>query len=555
LRTVSFGFALTVLPNPHWSALVFEGPLRHFRLLDVLAGPSLSTSPLRIEERVLHYLAGIESTDPRLAGLIDTVVGEPYLVPSHLGIAQRVAAAWCRAGGPVSVQLCGVDRVAKNGIFERTCRDLGLRATRMPAHALPSNPAEVNALVRVLARESVLSASALLIDCEGAAFDGAGLAQFIDALSGPVAIASRDRVSQLRRDLLTLEVDRPTAEEQAELWRDSLSPLALSWNGQIGSLVGQFSLGTAEIHAVGRDVVNWRKQHDPACQSLDAAASLVWAECRDRARPQLEDHAQRIAPAATWPELVLPAGERQLLRDIVAHARARHRVHEEWGFARRSSRGLSLTALFCGPSGTGKTMAAEVLAHELKLDLYRVDLSQVVSKYIGETEKNLRRVFDAAEGGGAVLLFDEADALFGKRTEVKDSHDRYANIEVSYLLQRLEEYRGVAILTTNMKDALDTAFLRRIRFLVQFPFPNAEERAEIWRRVLPPKTPRAEISHEKLAALNIAGGNIRNIAVYAAFLAADEGAPVSMKHLLRAARVEFAKLERSLADSDVRGWE
>jgi hypothetical protein len=555
LRTVSFGFALTVLPDPHWSAVVFEGPLRHFRLLDVLAGPSLSSSSLRIEERVLHYLAGIESTDPRLAGLVDALGDEPQLVPSHLAIAQRVAVAWCRPGGPAPVQLCGVDLAAKKGIFARVCRDLGLKATRMPAHALPSSPAEVNALVRVLARESALSASALLIDCEGVVHDGPGLAQFMDALTGPVAIASRDRLTHLRRDLLTAEVDRPTAEEQAELWRDSLSPLALSWNGQISSLVGQFNLGSAEIHAVGRDVVNLRKGNEPASISLDVAASLVWAECRDRARPQLEDHAQRIAPAATWADLVLPAGERQLLRDIVAHARARHRVHEEWGFARRSSRGLSLTALFSGPSGTGKTMAAEVLAHELKLDLYRVDLSQVVSKYIGETEKNLRRVFDAAEGGGAVLLFDEADALFGKRSEVKDSHDRYANIEVSYLLQRMEEYRGVAVLTTNMKDALDAAFLRRIRFLVQFPFPSAEERAEIWRRVLPAKTPRAELSHDKLATLNIAGGNIRNIAVYAAFLAADEGEPVSMKHMLRAARVEFAKLERSLADSDVRGWE
>jgi SpoVK/Ycf46/Vps4 family AAA+-type ATPase len=217
-------------------------------------------------------------------------------------------------------------------------------------------------------------------------------------------------------------------------------------------------------------------------------------------------------------------------------------------------RGLGISALLAGASGTGKTMAAEVLAGELRLDLYRIDLSSVVSKYIGETEKNLRRVFDAAEAGGAILLFDEADALFGKRSEVKDSHDRYANIEVSYLLQRMEEYRGLAILTTNMKNGLDTAFLRRIRFVVQFPFPDSAQRAEIWRRIFPSGTPTEGIDPLKLSRLNVAGGNIRNVAINAAFLAADAGEPVRMGHLLRAARTEYAKLEKPLTDAEIGGW-
>jgi SpoVK/Ycf46/Vps4 family AAA+-type ATPase len=213
-----------------------------------------------------------------------------------------------------------------------------------------------------------------------------------------------------------------------------------------------------------------------------------------------------------------------------------------------------LSALFAGASGTGKTMAAEVLAAELRLDLYRIDLSQVVSKYIGETEKNLRRVFEAAESGGAILLFDEADALFGKRTEVKDSHDRYANIEISYLLQRMDTYRGLAILTTNMKSVLDTAFLRRIRFVVQFPFPDAAQRAEIWRRIFPAQTPVENLDLNRLARLNVPGGNIRNIALQAAFLAADSGEPVRMFHLLRAARNEYAKLEKPLTEAEVSNW-
>jgi SpoVK/Ycf46/Vps4 family AAA+-type ATPase len=264
--------------------------------------------------------------------------------------------------------------------------------------------------------------------------------------------------------------------------------------------------------------------------------------------------AQRLEPVATWDDLVLPELQRQILRDIAAHVKQRAKVYETWGFAQKSSRGLGISALFAGASGTGKTMAAEVLASELRLDLYRIDLSQVVSKYIGETEKNLRRVFDTAEEGGAVLLFDEADALFGKRSEVKDSHDRYANIEISYLLQRMEAYRGLAILTTNMKNALDPAFMRRIRFIVQFPFPDAAQRAEIWRRIFPSNTPIVGLDYEKLSRLNVTGGNIRNIALNAAFLAADADETVSMKHLLHAARSEYMKIEKSLTDAEVRGW-
>jgi SpoVK/Ycf46/Vps4 family AAA+-type ATPase len=239
---------------------------------------------------------------------------------------------------------------------------------------------------------------------------------------------------------------------------------------------------------------------------------------------------------------------------LAAQVRHRMKVYETWGFSAKGRRGLGLSALFTGSSGTGKTMAAEVLARNLRLDMYRVDLASVVSKYIGETEKNLRRLFDAAEDGGAILFFDEADALFGKRSEVKDSHDRYANIEVSYLLQRMEAYRGLAILTTNMKQALDPAFMRRIRFVVQFPFPDIAERAEIWRRVFPSMTPTAELNVDGLARLNVSGGNIRNIALGAAFVAADQDEPVTMAHLLRAARAEYAKLERPLTDSEIGGW-
>jgi vesicle-fusing ATPase len=225
-------------------------------------------------------------------------------------------------------------------------------------------------------------------------------------------------------------------------------------------------------------------------------------------------------------------------------------VYERWGFAERASRGLGVTALFAGESGTGKTLAAEVLAADLGLDLYRIDLSATVSKYIGETEKNIRRLFDAAEASGAVLLFDEADALFGKRGEVKDGHDRYANLEVAYLLQRMESYRGLAILTTNMRSHIDRAFLRRLRFVIQFPFPDRDQRADIWRRVFPPAAPLDGIDPEALARMTVPGGSIRSIALSAAFAAAEDGTPVTVDHVMRAARVEYAKSERSLTDAE-----
>jgi SpoVK/Ycf46/Vps4 family AAA+-type ATPase len=328
-----------------------------------------------------------------------------------------------------------------------------------------------------------------------------------------------------------------------------LGPRADDLNEQLDKVVTQFNLGLPNIQAVSAEVLGRL-----SAENEDRPTSLLWDICRAQARPRLEDMAQRIEPVATWDDLVLPELQIQTLRDIATHVRHRAQVYVTWGFATKSARGLGISALFAGASGTGKTMAAEVLANELRLDLYRIDLSQVVNKYIGETEKNLRRVFDAAEEGGAILLFDEADALFGKRSEVKDSHDRYANIEVSYLLQRMESYRGLAILTTNMKQALDPAFLRRIRFIVHFPFPDAAQRGEIWRRVFPASTPTNGLNLDWLARLNVAGGNIRNIALNAAFLAADAGESVSMTHLLRAARSEYAKLEKPLTEAEFRGW-
>nr|WP_276524107.1 MULTISPECIES: ATP-binding protein [Ensifer] len=269
----------------------------------------------------------------------------------------------------------------------------------------------------------------------------------------------------------------------------------------------------------------------------------------------MDDLAHRVASPATWDDLILAPRQKDVLESIIAQVRNRTQVYEEWGFGvRLQHKGLGVSALFSGPSGAGKSMAGEVIGNALDLDVYRVDLSAMVSKWVGETEKNLRRVFDAAEDGGVILQFDEADALFGRRSEVKDSHDRHANIEVSYLLQRLEAYRGLCILTTNMRDNIDDAFLRRLRFIVDFRFPNLAERRAIWMRIFPDAQPREQLDYDKLAQLNLAGGSIRNIALGAAFLAADRGCAVSMAEILQAAQLEYDKVGRQMTDAERAGW-
>jgi hypothetical protein len=553
-RQPTFSLALAALPEPHWSALIPGAPLRHWRLIEVGTGDGLTTSPLRVDERVLHFLAGVETVDDRLSGLIRPLTGGAELVPSQQDLAHRIAAAWSKAAGRnalPAVQLCsggGGDAAGQRAIAIAVCAHLGLNLHGLPAAAVPAAPAELEGLIRLWERESVLSGSALFLDAAeldpGDAARESAVARLMEELRGPLLVALRERRPARQRAVLPFDVPGPTAGEQRVLWLAALGPTAAELNGQVDAMVSQFNLGAVAIRSAAAQLAG----------GTEDAGGLLWDACRSQSRPRLESLAQRIEPAADWDDLVLPEPQRQILREVAVHVRNRRTVHEDWGFADRGSRGLGIGALFAGPSGTGKTMAAEVLAGELRLDLYRIDLSSVVSKYIGETEKNLRKVFDAAEEGGAILLFDEADALFGKRSEVRDSHDRYANIEVSYLLQRMEAYRGLAILTTNLKDALDTAFLRRLRFIVHFPFPDAAHRAEIWRRIFPRQTPTEGLDAEKLGRLSVAGGNIRNIALAAAFLAADDSAPVRMAHLLHAARGEFAKLERPLSDAEIRGW-
>ena len=339
-------------------------------------------------------------------------------------------------------------------------------------------------------------------------------------------------------DTVTVEVATPSSGEQRALWEAALGPSAGAWPAR---LAAQFDLNPVAIAGVGLAAV----------EPNGSVSDRVWQECLAVTRPRLDTLAQRIPPLATWDDLVLSEDRLELLRLIVDQVRLRSTVYEDWGVARRMNRGLGIGALFAGESGTGKTMAAEVVANELQLDLYRIDLSAVVSKYIGETEKNLKRVFDAAETGGAILLFDEADALFGKRSEVKDSHDRYANIEINYLLQRMESYSGLAILATNRKAALDPAFVRRLRFIVDFPFPAEAERERIWGRAFAPGVATADLDFPRLARLSLSGGSITNVALDATFSAAAAGGPVTMPMVLAAVARDLRKQGRPVNEAEL----
>jgi hypothetical protein len=548
----TFGLALSVLADPHWSAISRTRPLRYWRLIEPGVGPVLH-APLQIDERVLQYILGVPTMDGRLEALVRPL---PLAAPSSGSASKRHAHAvnlgadhW-RKSPPVRqpILLIGRQASARQAVFAEICRQTGFNPYLIGAADIPSATGEREEFARLWMREAALSSAALCIRCDEVE-NSRNIASWLALVEAPVAIEV-DQGSPLERlDGLRLHLTGLTAPERAEIWRESLGPLAERMNGQLDRIAEHFHFDEPDIR-LSASTARAEARADPRRNP----GELAWGICREYARRSFDSLAKRIEPRARWDDLVLPHGQMETLRHVVIHLRRRALVNEQWGFAQRYARGLGLNALFAGGSGTGKTMAAEIIAAELDLDLYQIDLASVVSKYIGESEKNLRRVFDAADESGAILLFDEADALFGKRSEVRDSHDRYANLEISYLLQRMEAYRGVAILTTNMQHALDPAFVRRIRFIVQFPFPDAPSRTRIWERVFPPATPLGDLDFAQLGQLTVSGGVIRNIATHAAFLAADEQTPVGMPHLLAAARGEYAKMEKPLTAAETRGW-
>jgi SpoVK/Ycf46/Vps4 family AAA+-type ATPase len=549
----TFSLALSIFDEPRWDVTSSQRPLRYARLIGVnQPGPTpLTSAALRADERIVNYIKGLNALDDSLATIFQPVANDEAL---SLAPSQQAAVAEIihrlAVSSPDSItpfQLIGTDNGSRLAVARTVCEATGRRLLRVGADALPVNLAEIETLARLWQRETVLLPIALYIDADNLS-DASGdaltaIKKFLSRPMGLIFVAVHETPLTFSNEpTFAVQVKKPTPIEQCEAWRDELESIAPdSHMPQI--LAGQFSLNLGEIRSVAASV---DANHE---QTVD---QQLWQTCRDLTRVSLDSLAQRLEPKATWDDLVLPDEPMGLMRQIASQIRDRHKVYDEWGFARTMNRGFGISALFSGESGTGKTMAAEVIANDLQLNLYRIDLSAVVSKYIGETEKNLRRLFDAAERGGAILFFDEADALFGKRSEVKDSHDRYANIEINYLLQRMEAFSGLAILATNMKSALDTAFARRLRFVVNLPYPGIKERKLIWQRALPVETPTKDLDFERLARLSLSGGNIQSIALNAAFMAASNGQTVTMPILMSAARAELRKLDRGFSEGELR---
>ncbi|MBT9525346.1 MAG: ATP-binding protein [Rhizobacter sp.] len=531
--------ALAWLPEAHWDALSPARPLRHWSLLQVDIEGGLAQALLRIDERVLHHLTGVTACDERLLGVAQL---EPAPQPSaDMALAERIAAAMA----PLRTPLVLLANEANDAAGRRHAR--ALAATAFAQIGMLSLWVETASLVHVDARDLVLLARR--IDRE-AALSHAGVLLALDSEADAAAVLRL--LAQLRSPLIVLGALSPlqlASLPARRVLRFSLPPPQAGLHGRVPPALQPLAQRALQQFHVEPAVLDQALDTVAGMADPTEAEQALWAALREAARGGLDALAQRITSQASHADLVLPPFVAAQLREIGSQLRHRQQVYGDWGFGDGQARGLGIAALFAGESGTGKTLAAEVIAHEAGLDLYRIDLACVVSKYIGETEKNLARLFDAAEHSGAVLLFDEADALFGKRSEVKDSHDRYANIEVAYLLQRIESYRGLVILTTNFKSALDRAFLRRIRFVVQFPFPDEAAREQIWRRQFPPRAPLGAVDFAALAKLPLAGGHIRSMALNAAFRAAGRGAAIAHDSLIESARAEFAKLERPFPES------
>jgi hypothetical protein len=582
-RKPTVGLALELFcrsrAEEHAARAAFEpqGTLLKGRLVQVENGASTSllSRPLKLDDRIAGFLLGSGSIAPAVQEVAElTLPGvepEPALaceelrcrlretIRHGLGLAEPTA---------LVVYLHGPYGAEKRALARAVCADLGLPLVGADLDKLLVDGRPFEESVWVLAREAVLQPAALCLrGCDALLAEEGGQAPQAERQRALFhAVASFSRLTFLLAErpwspagklalpgFLDLELAPLEGAAARRWWEERLDSQALAGPIDVGALASRFRLTPGQVRdaiALAGSLARWRSPRDGGFGEAELTAA-----CRAQSGLKLAKVARKIEPRYVWSDIVLPSDQLEQLREICGQARNRHIVFGEWGFGRRLSLGKGLNVLFSGPPGTGKTMAAEVIADELDVDLYKIDLSQVVSKYIGETEKNLDRVFAAAESSNSILLFDEADALFGKRSEVRDSHDRYANVEVSYLLQKMEEYEGIAILASNLRQHLDQAFMRRLGFTVHFPFPDEESRRRIWTGAWPAETPLgddvdfAALAHD----FRLAGGNIKNIVLAAAFLAAAAGERVGQGHLLRATRREYQKMGKTIQAAGAEG--
>jgi hypothetical protein len=564
-RPVTLGGVLEELAGASWAALDVAATLRSWGLVSVAPAAAMADSTLRLADDVVRYLLGF---DPRQEGAgLCSPVAAPVLVERQLRLGEALAQAISRAaevtGEAPAVELHGATEDERVAIAVVGVQALGATLMTLDVRDLPVPGPELDGLLQTWSRRSHLTSTVLCLTESDSREEAPLIRHRIDRalarIRGPYFVSVQHPTTfEPPRALLRLAVEPLDAAERLEVWQVNVdasrvrlrSRRTRGLTAQLATLAADFRLGARTVQRVCLEAEAVLAGRTDSVDPTELAAVLR-AACAQSVRARLDPLAERIT-LDPLRDLALPEDEARQFTELELTIRLAGEVEGNWRLNR--GRPTGTTALFAGPSGTGKTHAASVLASRVGLDLYRVGLAGVLSKYIGETEKNLERIFEAASVGGVILLFDEADALFGKRSEVRDSHDRYANLSTAYLLSRIEAAPTPTVLTTNLKEAIDPAFMRRLHFVIDFPFPSPSQRAEIWREVYPDQTPVTELAAERLSLVAATGGTISNIARRAAFLAAAEPGPVAMRHLEEASRRELRKLGRDMTPDELEAW-
>ena len=530
--------------------------------------PPLLARFVKVDERIVNYLLEHDDIDIRLHGIAEWIEPATRLATRTIAFSdmerQRQLAAMANST-PLVCNFTGPDEAGKQDLIFHVCRDLDLGLLTADVQRMVSAGTNLELLTTLLCRETLLRPAALYLerfpqlDTPENSAVAETIARSFKNHPGLVIIDGDTPVPAgqlpVQRPVLQLDFQPPDTAMREQLWRNHLELHLVEGAGTNGHsldaelrvLADKFRFTTRQIEAAAATAHTLARWNGGTLGEAD-----LYAAARMHSNQRLGQLARKVVSIYHWDDIVLPPDQLAQLREICAYMRHRRLVYDDWGFKRRLAMGKGINALFAGQSGTGKTMAAGIMGRELGLDVYKIDVSAVVSKYIGETEKNLEQIFREGQDSNAILFFDEADALFGKRSEVKDAHDRYANIEISYLLQRMEEYEGVVILATNFRKNMDDAFVRRLHFVIEFPFPEEADRLRIWKGIFPVDTPLAPAVDLPFIArqFKMAGGNIRNVALAAAFLAAEDGTALTMEHIIRAIRREYQKIGKLITESE-----
>ncbi len=550
----TINLALSVLENP--SLRVFDQNCALFRWQLISRGEGhLSNSFLRVDPWVVQYLMGYSYTPPEYVGALNPELfsAELSYVPESYGaIANQLSTLWSADLPNLTTQICGSDPLTRQQIAAEACTQLDWELFSIDLESLSNlYPPALRSWLLWWQRRALLAEHVLLLNyADPAQLDlrqRSTLTEIRKTLVTPLILSGNKRLEEV--SLPTLNVPPLSSPEQLEIWKSNLGeerPPELE--DYLVGLSLQFNLTAATIQFICQRTIQALKTD--GFSTMSDVNHLLWHNCRTQARDHLEDLAERVEPPATLDALVLSDEVKLVLDQVIAMVRNRSQVFSNWQMNSRR-RGMGIMTLLHGPSGTGKTTAAELIAYELGLDLYRVAFNQLVSHHRDETQKNVRKIFDEAEASGAVLLFDEADSIFGKRSE---TGNRHSHQDATYLMQQIERYSGLAILTTHSLDAIDPALLRRLQFSVQFKEPDFEQRLEIWNQIFPWSVPTQNVLFKPLAQLNLSGASIQNMALGAAFLAAEELEPVQMHHLFQAAQTEYMRLGRTITDDELRDW-